>query len=112
MFATGPHTNPGAKTKTREQLQNTRELGSKKVQRGADIVLLAAAAIVFAGAKPCTAKIESQNRYANGIQRFRCLVDNFVVHGPAKKRMRVADYGGERGMRGGRWRPENRFEAS
>ena len=101
MSATGPHTNPGAKTKTREQERHTRELGSKKVQRGADIVLLAAAPIVFAGAKSCTAKIESQNRYANGIQRFRCLVDHSVVHGAAKKRMRVANYGGERGMRGG-----------
>ncbi len=112
MFTTGPHTNPGAKTKTREQERHTREFSDEKVEGRADIVLLAAAPVMFAGAKSCTAKIESQNRYANGIQRFRCLVDHFVVHGAAKKRMRVANYGGERGMRGGRWRPENRFEAS
>jgi hypothetical protein len=67
---------------------------------------------VYAGARSRAAKIESQDRNTKGIQRFRRLVNHFVVHRPAKERMRMADNRGERRMRGSGWGPENRLEAS
>jgi len=77
-----------------------------------DITLLAEAAVVYACAESGATKIESQNRNANSVQGFRRLVNHFVVHRTAKKRMRMADNRGERRMRGGGRGPENRFEAS
>ncbi len=99
VLAAHTHANPGAETESREQKWHTRKLGSKKVQRGADIASLAESAIVYAGAESRAAKIESQNRYAQCVQRFRRLVNHFVVHRPAKERMRMADNGGERRTR-------------
>src|SRR5260370_15676647 len=81
-----------------------------KIERGSNIVLFAVTAIVYTGAEACAAKIKSQNRNADAVQRFRRLVYHFVVHRAAKKRMRMANNGGERRMRGGRRRPENCFE--
>src|SRR5713101_3965532 len=112
VFAADAHAKPGTETESRKQQRHARKLRSNKFQRGADITLLAETAVVYAGAEPCAAKIESQNRNAKGIQRFRRLVNHFVVHRTAKKRMWMADNRGERGMRGGGRGPENRFEAS
>ena len=67
---------------------------------------------MYACAESSATKIESQNRNANSVQGFRRLVDHFVVHRTAKKRMRMANNRGERRMRGGGRGPENRFEAS
>src|SRR4029077_5592379 len=113
VFAADAHANPGAETESRNQQRDPGEFGSKKVERGADITLFSPAAVVHAGAESCAAKIESQNRYAKGIQRFRRLINDFVVHRAAKERMRMANDGSERRTRGsGGRRPENRFEAS
>jgi hypothetical protein len=49
------------------------------------------------------------------MQRFRHLVDHFVVHRPAKQRMRMAHYGRKRGSRNfvALWDvPQERFEPS
>jgi hypothetical protein len=67
---------------------------------------------VYTGAKSRAAKIKSQHGDAESIKGFRRLVNHFVVHRAAKKRMRMADNRGERRIRGCGWGPENRFEAS
>ena len=67
---------------------------------------------MYAGAESRAAKIETQHGDAESIERFRRLVNHFVMHRTAKKRMRMADNGGERRMRGSGRGPENRFEAS
>src|SRR5260370_17901806 len=105
ILAAGAHANPGAKTESRKHQRHTGKFGSKKVQRSAHIVPLAETTVVHAGAKPCTAKIEPQYRDANSIQGFPRLVNPFVVHRAAKKRMRTADNRGERRTRGRRRRP-------
>src|SRR5438132_13485 len=112
MFTTDAQTYPCSKTESRQQDGNSRKFPGKKIERGANVVLLTLAAIVNAGAEPCAAKIESQNRKPPGIQGFRGLVNHFVVHRAAKQRMRMADNGGERRARGRGRRPENCFEAS
>src|SRR2546429_9486354 len=68
-------------------------------------------ALPISCAESSAAKIESQNRNANSVQGFRRLVDHFVVHRTAKKRMRMADNRGERRLRGGGGGPEDRFRA-
>ena len=86
------HLQPHHRTKT-ESCQHercTRKFRLEKVKRGADIALLATAAVVFAGAQPGTAKIESQHGNTKRIQRFCRLIDDFVVHRTAEKRMRMA----------------------
>src|SRR5260370_3491392 len=95
VFAADPHANPGAKTESRKQQRHTGKLGSKKVQRSANIVPLAKTTVVNPGAQPCTAKIEPQYGDTEGIQRLRRLVNHFVVHRAAKERMRMADNRGE-----------------
>ncbi len=112
MFTANAQTYPGSKTESCEQHRNSGKLPSKKIERGENVLLLALAAIVNAGAESCAAKIKSQNRNPPGVQRFCRLVNDFVVHRAAKQRMRMADDGGERRARRGRRRPENRFEAS
>jgi len=112
VFAADAHTDPRTETESREQQRHTRKLGSKKIQHGTDIALLAVAAVVYAGAESRAAKIEAQHGDAESIERFRRLVNHFVVHRAAKKRMRMADNGGERRKRGSGRGPENRFEAS
>jgi len=112
IFAADAHANPGTEAESREQQRHTRKPGSKKVQRGTNVALLAETAIVYAGAESSAPKIESQNRNTKGIQRFRHLINHFVVHGTAKKGMRMADNRGERRTCGRRRSPENRFEAS
>ena len=84
----------------------------ERVERGTDVALLAMATVMLSGARTGAAKIESQHGDAEGIERLRRLIDDFVVHGAAEKRVRVADDGGERGTRGGGGRPKNCFEAS
>ena len=59
---------------------------------------------------PDPAKVEPQYRKSEAMQGFSGLVDDFVVHGAAEKRMRVADNGGEWRRSGVVGSPEDGFE--
>ena len=64
---------------------------TKKIERRANVVALASAAVVIAGALADAAKIEAQRGHP---QTERCLgdaEDDFVMHRPAVERVRVAD---------------------
>ena len=112
IFAADAQADPGAKTESCEQERHTRKLGNKIVQRGPDIALLAETTVVDAGAESCIAKIEPQHWDTDGIQRFRCLINHFVVHRPAKKRMGVADNCSERRTPGRGRFPQDCFKPS
>ncbi len=89
FFATNAQPNPTPKTKTRNQKRNVWIFRGQKIQRRARIVTLAHAAIVFPFAHSRSAKIETQNRKSQRVQRFRRLINHFVVHRSAKQRMRM-----------------------
>jgi hypothetical protein len=112
IFAPDAHTDPRAKAEPRKQQRHPGNFCSKKIKRGANVVLLALAAIVNPGAKSGATKIKSQNRNTQGVQRLRRLVNHLVVHRAAKQRMRVANHAGKRRSPGRRWLPENRFKPS
>src|SRR5882724_11259421 len=101
VFAAHAQADPNAETESRRQQRYAGKLRSKKIQSGAHIALLARAAIVYAGAESCAAKIKSHNRNAKSIQGLRRLVNHFIVHCAAKKR-----------MRGAHGCPKNRLELS
>ncbi len=112
IFAAHAQADPSAETESRRQQRYAGKLRSKKIQSGAHIALLARAAIVYAGAESCAAKIKSHNRNAKSIQGLRRLVNHFIVHCAAKKRMRMANNRGKRRMRGAHGCPENRLKLS
>ena len=58
--------------------------GIKPLQGRPYIFLLAMSAIMFAIAEACASKIESQHRKAKAAQRLHGMVNDFVVHRPAK----------------------------
>ena len=58
--------------------------GIKPVQRRPNIFLLAMPAIMFAITQSCAAKVEAQHRKAKAAQRLHGMVNDFVVHRPAK----------------------------
>jgi hypothetical protein len=113
VFAADAQPNPRAKTESRQQERQRAELFGEKIERGSHVILLANSAAVFARAQARAAKIEAQHRQAKGVERLRCLVNHFVVHGPAEQRMRMANDGSEwRSARRCGGRPENRFQAA
>ncbi len=81
------------------------------VERGADVVLFALAAIVNSLALSGTAEIETQHRDAAQMQRLSRAVNDFIVHRAAEEWMRMADDSGEQRMFRGHG-PEQRFEAA
>ena len=62
---------------------------SHEMHGSLNVVLFSAAFIVNSGAQSGTAKIEAKNRNAKGIERFRCLIDDFVVKRAAKEGVRM-----------------------
>src|SRR5580658_6721042 len=110
VFAANTEPNPATKAKTRNQQRHVWIFHGEKIQRGTHIVTLAHAAIVLSFAHSRSAKIKTQYRKSQRVERFCRLIHYFVVHRPAKKRMRVAN---ERGH----WRrafagaPENGFQS-
>jgi hypothetical protein len=70
----------GAEGKSRKQ-NRLLDAGSKPVERGADIVLLAAAVVVRAFAEAHAAEVEAQHRQARSVERLHHVIDNLVVHG-------------------------------
>jgi hypothetical protein len=75
------------------------ELAVEPVESGAYVVLLAAAVVMGAFAEPGSAKVETQYRETEGLERLHGVIDDLVVHGAAAEGMRVTD---ERGI--GRFR--------
>src|SRR5882762_2968350 len=61
--------NPGTKTKTGQEQRKAWKLGGQEIQRGFHISLLATSAIVCTRTHSRAAKIKSQHRYAECIQR-------------------------------------------
>ena len=61
------------------------------IERGADIILLARAARVFAGASTCTAEVEAQRGQPGKKRGFGSAINYLVMHGAAKHRVRVAN---------------------
>ena len=77
-----------------------------------DVALLADGAVVNSFAESGAAKIETQDGDAERVDGFGGLENDFVVHGAAEERMRVADDGGERRRSGAVGSPEDGFEAA
>ena len=65
------------------------------VERSASVVALAGPIGVLAFTQAHSAEVEAQNGHAEGGKRLHCVVDDLVVHGPAARRVRMAD---ERGV--------------
>src|SRR5689334_13095440 len=74
---THTQTDPRTEAEPSQQQGYGREFRRKKVQRGADILLLANAAVMCAGAQARSAKIEAKDRQPHAIQSFCQLIDNF-----------------------------------
>ena len=68
------------------------EFAVEPVERGPDVVLLAVAVVVCAGAQACAAEVEAQYRPAERVQGFHCVEDDFVVQRAAEERMRMRDH--------------------
>src|SRR6185437_2975901 len=87
-----PHaqTNPRAEAEAGQQDRARREFTRKIIERGANVVLLAAAVVVNPFAQSRPAKIETKHGETRVMERLRRAKDHFVVHGPAEERMRMA----------------------
>ena len=66
------------------------------VEPCAHVINFAVAMIVLALAQAGTAKIESQHRKSEAVQRLHGVKDNLVVQRPPKQRMRMANQSGMR----------------
>ncbi len=105
-------TDPCAEAETRCQQRRAGKFRREVIERRADIVLFAPAMIVDSLTGPYTAKIETQNGNAQGIERLGGLIDDLVVHCALIKRMRVTDHGSQRNPKRFFWPPKDRFEPS
>src|SRR5262252_7652707 len=65
-----------------------------------------------ASAQSRAAEIETQHRNAQRVHGFRGVVNDLVVHRPAKQRMWMANQRCQRRQIGARWRPENRLQTA
>jgi hypothetical protein len=54
--------------------------------------------VVFAGTLSSAAKVEPQDRESERMQRFHGVVNDLVVHRPAKQRVWMANQSGVRGI--------------
>lgn len=63
----------------------------KPVQGSTNIVRFTDAVIVFALAQSCAAKVETQDRKPETVQRFHGMKDDFVLKRASVKRMRMTD---------------------
>ena len=110
--ATNPQAHDTAEAETCEQERNTRKLRSEIVHRGLYIALLATSFIVFARAQTRATKIEAKNRDAQGVQGFRDVIDDLVMHRPAKERVGMANHSCQQGGIRSRRCPEYGLEAA
>lgn len=88
--ASGPQSNRSAKRKSGKNQREMKFL-IEPIQRSANVIHLAASMIVFTFAQSSPAKIEAQHRKSKAVQRFHSVEDDFIVHGPAKQRVWMAD---------------------
>src|ERR1019366_5252296 len=98
ILATGAQPDPRTETKTCKQQRRARIFPGKKIERGGDVLLLSMPLVVRALAQTHTSKIETQDRQAEAVERFSCLVNDFIMHRPTEKRMGMAHHGRK-------WRP-------
>src|SRR5689334_10361728 len=98
-----------AEAESAEQNRLRWEFLRQMVERGAHVVRFAPAAVVDSLAQPRAAKIESQYGNSMLVQNLRHLEDDFVVHGAAEERMRMAHHGDSRRLCR-RCRPEHRLQ--
>src|SRR5689334_20783002 len=96
LFAADAQPHPSAKAKSCQQQRNAGKLLGEKIQCRSNVTLLPYAAVVLPSAQASATKIETQHGQAERIHRFRSLVNHFIVHRPAKKRMRMTDNGRKR----------------
>src|ERR1700730_1966785 len=86
---------PRAEAEAGSKQGNARKLGLEIIERGADVIFFPAPMIVVPLACAHAAKIETQNRNTQGVERLGSLVDNLVVHGPLIKRVRMTHHRGQ-----------------
>ena len=80
------------------------------IDNGSHVVLLSSSGVMYAGAAPDAAKIETQGRNTEPHQRFGGGVHHLAVHGAAEQRMRVAYDGCRMPGRDGRRALEKTFD--
>lgn len=112
IFAADAQTDPAAKAESGEEKRQAGKFAGEKVECGANVIALAAAAIVLAFAQARAAKIEAQDRQAETVERLSHLIDDFVVQGAAEERMGVAHDSGERRMSRRARGPQDGFETA
>ena len=92
------HADPGAEAETgHPAVPGILVHGLQVVQRRRGIAELADPLVIFALASPDTAEIEPQHRETQIVEGIMQVVDDLVVHRPAKLRVRVQD-DGDRGV--------------
>ena len=79
------------KLKLREEQRKSGILRGQKIDYGQNVVRLAHPFVVRSIAQAHAAKVEAHDGQRKSMNRFRRLINHFVVHRPAKQRMRVAD---------------------
>ena len=97
IAAPGAQPDPGTKTESREEQRHTRDIPPQENQsRPRTSCVSPTPFVVGSFAEANAAKIKPHDRQAKPVNRFRGLVNHFIVHRPAKQRMRVADDRGQR----------------
>jgi len=91
IAAPGTQSDPGTKTEARDKQRHGGIFRREKINHGQNIVALAGSFIVCSFAQSHSAKVEPHDGQPKSMNRFRGLVNHFVVHRPAEERMRVAD---------------------
>ena len=109
--ASGAQSHAATKTEAGDEQRESGKLGGQEIESRAEVALLPAAVIVRALAQARAAEIEAQSWNPEKVKRAGDLEDDFVVHGAAEERVRMADDGGNRRIRVNR-RPEQGFQAA
>src|SRR6185312_3105748 len=81
-----PSPHSGSEGEAREDDRQS-EAALQPCQGTANIILLAAAFVVDPMAQPGAAEVEAEHVEAEGVQSLHGVENNFVVHGPAIKRV-------------------------
>src|SRR5215471_10787727 len=112
ILATDAQSDPAPEAEAREQDRRVSIFRDKESQRRANVIQLPPSAVVPAFAQARAAKVEPQDRHSQPIQRFRGLIDHFVVERSAKEGMRMADQGRSSRRGVAMRRPQHRFQFS
>jgi len=112
ILASHAKSHPAAKTEAGQHQLRARKFRGEKIESGAHILPFADAPIVHSRAEARAAKIEAQDRQSQGVERFRSLINDFVVQRAAKERMGMADQSGEQRLFSKARSPENSLKLS